>query len=488
MKKIYKNWRDDVLNEFAPSYNIEDEEAGIEQYMTPVSDLVQNSVQAVIDINKSYHASGRPIDPKLLQGLLQENDIKEIIDSMQGSLENDYLRKLNLHPGFFEFTSGHISYLRSFFNMAEKSRGKTFLTDRNGLQAYMESSLFMKEKQFIQYRENISNATEALGHFLRSKRYEIIHSIRLFTGESVSTVRSPSKFKSELSRPMESDADNKKATLTALLPSFTVYSDSIDYEVNKVFDALTHHVNYVWPHLRVGTLKRATSEKGKKLFTAYFDELIEIGKSEEKQKELNINTFKKQEIKKMIQSVDFSTKSRKYQELMMSFDRIRTMLPHYDLFIKYYKKFLGFPTQDDYEKAGVVLRALSKKKVKGDYLVYRGMYLKGEGGADLMPKERSKILEGMEFDFYDISSWSTDRRTALGFIESDGAGEGLKILFSMKPKRGTYIDYYSAFEGEKEFLTGGKVRIIGVTTRESGVGPFSLTGVAPTLLVRCEQI
>ena len=70
MKKIYDNWRVGILNEFAPSYSLEDEEAGIEQYITPVSDLVQKAIQAVIDTNKGLHASGRPIDPKLLQGLL----------------------------------------------------------------------------------------------------------------------------------------------------------------------------------------------------------------------------------------------------------------------------------------------------------------------------------------------------------------------------------------------------------------------------------
>jgi len=32
----------------------------------------------------------------------------------------------------------------------------------------------------------------------------------------------------------------------------------------------------------------------------------------------------------------------------------------------------------------------------------------------------------------------------------------------MKAKRGTYIDFYSAFNGEQEFITGGKVKIIDI--------------------------
>lgn len=486
MKKIYDNWRNGVLSEFAPGYNLEDDEAGIEQYMTPVSDLVQKAVQAAIDVNRGYHASGRPIDPKLMQSLLRENDIKEIVDSMQRSSESDYLRKLSLPPGFFEFVTGHFNNIKNTFDMAEKSKGRTFLTADISLSTYMASSPFMKEKEYIRYRDNIRNATEAFGHLLRSKRYEIVHSIRLFTGESVSTVRSPSKYKGELARPVEQGDVEKIEFLRELLPSFTVSSDEINYEVDTIFYSIARHVNNAWPQLRVewAPVKRATSEEGKKLLTAYFDKLIEINKSEEMQKELNLMTNKKQKIRKMVESINFSTRSRKYQEFMMSFDRIKAMLPIYDLFIKHYREFLGHPTQDDYEQANVILKALSKKKVKGDYLIYRGMYLKGEGGADLMPMERSKIQEGMEFDFYDISSWSTDRRTAQGFIES--SGEGIKLLFSMKPIRGTYIDYYSAFEGEEEFLTGGKVRIVGVSTRESAVGPFANS--EPTLLVRCEQI
>jgi len=481
MKKIYDNWRNGVLSEFAPGYNLEDDEAGIEQYMTPVSDLVQKAVQAAIDVNRGYHASGRPIDPKLMQSLLRENDIKEIVDSIQRSSESDYLRKLSLPPGFFEFVTGHFNNIKNTFDMAEKSKGRTFLTADISLSTYMASSPFMKEKEYIQYRDNIRNAADAFGHLLRSKRYEIVHSIRLFTGESVSTVRSPSKYKGELARPVEEDDIEKIKFLRELLPSFTVSSDEINYEVDTIFYSIAQHVNNAWHQLRVewAPVKRATSEEGKKLLTAYFDKLIEINKSEEMQKELNLMTNKKQKIRKMVESINFSTRSRKYQEFMMSLDRIKAMLPIYDLFIKHYREFLGHPTQDDYEQANVILKALSKKKVKGDYLIYRGMYLKD--------MEHSKIQEGMEFDFYDISSWSTSRSTAQGFIESTGGG--IKLLFSMKPKRGTYIDYYSAFEGEQEFLTGGKVRIISVTTRESGVSSRSaFASREPTLLVRCEQI
>ena len=68
MKKIYNNWRSELLNEFAPSYGIEDEEVDIEQYMPPSSDLVQNAIQDAIDVNIGLHASGRPINPTFCKG------------------------------------------------------------------------------------------------------------------------------------------------------------------------------------------------------------------------------------------------------------------------------------------------------------------------------------------------------------------------------------------------------------------------------------
>jgi hypothetical protein len=50
----------------------------------------------------------------------------------------------------------------------------------------------------------------------------------------------------------------------------------------------------------------------------------------------------------------------------------------------------------------------------------------------------------------------------------------------MRMKRGTYIDYYSAYDGEEEVITGGKVKIVEVTKMEKMQGTI--------LRVLCEQI
>jgi hypothetical protein len=153
------------------------------------------------------------------------------------------------------------------------------------------------------------------------------------------------------------------------------------------------------------------------------------------------------------------------------------MIPIYQRFHGHYEKFLSAPDQEDYEVANDVLKRLAKKPSKYNYRIYRGMYIK----ASLFPEG---IKEGMEFDFYDISSWSRDMNVAQNFSTTspDGKREpGDKmVIFTMRMKRGTYIDYYSAYDGEEEVVTGGKVKILEVTELQRLQGTI--------LRVLCEQI
>jgi glucose/arabinose dehydrogenase len=105
------------------------------------------------------------------------------------------------------------------------------------------------------------------------------------------------------------------------------------------------------------------------------------------------------------------------------------------------------------------------------------MYVKGS----LFPEG---IKEGMEFDFHDLSSWSREQNVAMNFSTTspDGKREAgdKSVIFTMTMKRGTYIDYYSAYDGEEEVITGGKVKIVEVTKMEKMQGTI--------LRVLCEQI
>ena len=104
------------------------------------------------------------------------------------------------------------------------------------------------------------------------------------------------------------------------------------------------------------------------------------------------------------------------------------------------------------------------------------MYIK----ASLFPEG---IKEGMEFDFHDLSSWSREQNVAINFSTTspDGKREAgdKSVIFKMRMKRGTDIDYYSAYD-EEEVITGGKVKILEVTKMEKMQGTI--------LKVLCEQI
>ena len=475
MKKIYDNWRGGVLNEFAPSYGIEDEEANIEQYMTPSSDLVQKAIQDAIDANKGLHASGRPIDSRLTQGLLKENDVKELIDSMRGLREDDYLRKLTLTPVHFENATGRLTDMTNIYAAAERSQGNSIAIAVSPLERYM-NNLFMDTKRFQEYKENVNNATEAFGLLTYSNRYDIVQAIRLFTGESVSTVRNPPDFKPDLAKSLAGSRVSKREVLEKILPEIAI--KGTDYNVVQTFISILNHVFRGTYVSFTSIIEKISSPEGKQKLTAYFDKVIEIAKSEFTKPEMRISVHQKKNFAVMAKMVGHSTKSRKFQEFLGSIDQIKSMIPIYQRFHEHYKKFLGTPDLEDYEVANDVLKMLAKKPSKYNYRIYRGMYLK----ASVLPEG---IKEGMEFNFYDISSWSRDMNIAQTFSTTIPEGHKREagdksVIFTMRMKRGTYIDHYSAYDGEEEVVTGGKVKILEVTELQKMQGTI--------LRVLCEQI
>ena len=474
MKKIYDSWRSDVLNEFAPSYGIEDEEVDIEQYMTPASDLVQKAIQDAIDANKGLHASGRPIDSRLIQGLLKENDAKELIDSMRGLREDDYLRKLTLTPVHFENATGRLNDMLGIYGAAERSQGKSIAIAASPLGRYM-NNLFMDTKRFQEYRENVNNATEALGLLIYSNRYDIVQAIRIFTGASVSTVRNPPDFNPDLAKSLDGRV-GKREVIEKILPEIAI--KGTDYNVVQSFVSILNHVFRGTRVSFTSIIEKISSPEGKQKLTAYFDKVIEIAKSEFTKPEMRISVHQKKSFVVMATMVGHSTKSRKFQEFLGSIDRIKSLIPIYQRFLGYHTDFLSTPDQFSYELAKDILTKLAKKPSKHNFRVFRGMYIKGS----LFPEG---IKEGMEFDFYDLSSWSRDQGVAINFSTSPPEGhkreaDDRSVVFTMRMKRGTYIDYYSAYDGEEEVITGGKVKILEVTKMEKMQGTI--------LRVLCEQI
>ena len=270
--------------------------------------------------------------------------------------------------------------------------------------------------------------------------------------------------------------------LEKLLPDIAIKGptvgefDPTDYNIFQSFHSIINHCFRGASTGFIGRIEQIHSSEGKEKLTAYFDKVIEVAKSEFTKKELRITVYQKKGFVKMAEMVGYSTKSKKFQEFLGSIDRIKSMVSTYQRFLEHHTNFLSTPDQEDYEVAKNILTKLAKKPSKYNFRVYRGMYIK----ASLFPEG---IKEGMEFDFHDLSSWSREQNVAINFSTTspDGKREAgdKSVIFTMRMKRGTYIDYYSAYD-EEEVITGGKVKILEVTKMEKMQGTI--------LKVLCEQI
>ena len=479
MKKVYDNWRNEILNEFAPSYGIEDTEAGIEQYITPTSDVVQKTIQDAIDKSRGYHASGRPIDPKLLQGSLNENRLEDLVGVMRDD-SSDYIRKISMSPKEIELALSRLQDMRKMYTQTKNSTKATIMVPETATVRFL-TSIFVNEKEFQKYKESVIAASEAFGSILRSNKYELIVAVRLFTGASVPTVRNPTQFDaSKAKEPLLSgglSSREKRKVIRRLL------SSDLNEESRTAFLSIVDHVYTMnSPTVRNGIFM-ATIPKSIEKMTQLFDYIIELYNKIKSTHDMDkaddpflrkMSSMTVLRIKVAAEAIGYSTKSKQFKMLLKGFERIASMIPIYEKFFKHYVAFLGVPTKKMYENANKNMLALCNKKVKGDWTVYRGMYIKD--GID-----PSLIKEGMTFNFYDISSWSTSKSTARSFIQDnyDEPPES-RLLFSLKPKRGTYIDEYSVFKGEEEFVTGGAVKI----TKTANLGGHALQYI----LIECEQL
>lgn len=482
MKKVYDNWRNEILNEFAPSYGIEDTEAGIEQYLTPTSDVVQRVIQDAIDKSRGYHASGRPIDPKLLQGSLNENRLEDLLGVMRDD-SSDYIRKISMSEEEIESALSGLQDMRKMYALTKTSTKATIMVPDSATVRFLKS-IFVKEKEFQKYKESVIAASEAFGSILRSNKYELVMAVRLFTGASVPTVRNPTQFDaSKAKEPLVSGGLSRREKIKVMN---RLLSSDLSEDSRKAFLTIVDHVYTMnSPTVRNDTFM-ATIPKSIEKMTQFFDYIVELHNKIESTHDMDktddpflrrMSSMTVLRIKITAEAIGYSTKSKQFRMILKGFERIASMISIYEKFFKHYVAFLGVPTKKMYENANKNMLALCNKKVKGDWTVYRGMYIKG--GID-----PSLIKEGMTFNFYDISSWTQDIATARGFIEEnyDDPPES-RLLFTLKPKRGTYIDEYSMYKGEEEFVTGGAVKII-----RSGEPTDRYVSSDAYILIECEQL
>ena len=450
MKKIYKNWRDDVLNEFAPSYDLDDQEAGIEQYMTPSSDLVQKAIQDSIDANMGLHVSGRPIDSKLLAGLLKENDIKEIVGKIKDDEIQDYLRLLPDKQKCLDIASGIDAMLISLLRL-DRYLSPTITGLALNINIMLSNELLAQDGTYKEVLRFLDNSTSAIDLISRSQKLKVVTAIRLFTAASVSTVRKPNDFDPEKAQiASESDSVEKFESLSDLIKNIYKIYD-ISNMANKW--GLKFGYNY---QQAIKPLSRID------VFEGYFDRLAnklvshkQLGNVFATDRYLNI-------AEEQLASIGHSTRSRKFNELLARIKRCGVILEKLKQMKEKQQNLSAIPTKDSYAESNKILTTLSTTKTSREKEIHRGMFVDGLKIDD--------IQVGMEFDFHTISSWSESKAVGESFSgPGENSGEGLSIIFSMKPKRGCSIASLSGFPSEKEFLTGGRVKIIRIDhTRKVG--------------------
>lgn len=122
-------------------------------------------------------------------------------------------------------------------------------------------------------------------------------------------------------------------------------------------------------------------------------------------------------------------------------------------------------TREEYETAHRVMKGLAGAPSSGGPSVLRGM------GLDDAIVEKLKQGKSKTFDLGPMSSFSTRYSIAHDFAVDNGGEGKTEVIFQMKkPKRGTDISKLSFYPQEAEFITSGKVRILGVAKESETAG------------------
>jgi hypothetical protein len=114
------------------------------------------------------------------------------------------------------------------------------------------------------------------------------------------------------------------------------------------------------------------------------------------------------------------------------------------------------PQKSDYELANKVMKTLAiSKNYYSDKPIYRGVSIK---------KEIAEAFDyGIEFNNWEISSFSLSRDVAEGFFPSQReihANNHVKVILQiLKPSFGSHIYNFSRFYGELEVVLGKKLKI-----------------------------
>lgn len=417
MKRIMYEW-----NQFLKEFKMDDKY----QNTDVVSKAqVQAEIQKLIDQNSNLHASGRPIDPQLLNKTLKENKIEDIIEK-----ETDIRQQAKVFDGLKFAYFGSQSDPAKILEIIKVARGEpltSFSTptkpkkmtkeekepekkERNKWEELVLSYDFTTAKEIITHNIEITHKFALL--YQKSLYSKLLISLALFTGSSVATTREPDKF------------NPSKANKSVFQKSGPFQTSGVLLSGMGGLKIENLNVNY------------------RRMYELFY---------------LIRRFFLEEQLANDMEDSALSLSGEMYNDLK---DFI------YFMATEIRRKFIAIekisdpekPTKRNYQDANAILTTLTRIPNEMDFRIFRGMTLPVE-----LFEKMEALLEGgdtLEFEFYDLSSWSTSLQVAEGFAKESHTFEGYQVIFSIDPpKRGVYIGEYSMYTEEQEFITGGKVLV-----------------------------
>lgn len=416
MKKILDEWNE-YLNEFKMP-----DKAPVDDILSAAE--VKAQIQNAINKFANLHASGRPIDKRLLGGALNEAYVEEVLETETKIREN--LEKFN---ELKEINSNDVSFLEWMIDSFAAVSILSSPRARKLGERLMESDV--KETLYRIYY-HLKNNVDILYNFAiwleSSNYYKVIVALALFTGSNVGTIRDPEQYVSELAR---------KRIFTGG-DIFSITGDS-ETRNNFQFRYLSSQYRLLIPILRF--YKRQVYKPS----IQFVDNTFKKG---------NYKYFERYEVlEPFFNSPNFEQVKRFYSLLSTE------IIPKLDAINKIGNKR---PSKEDYKNSSEILKQLSSMPHTGDEILYRGMALPkatAEGMDTMATRDKTEFV----FSFYDISSWSVDEDTAIDFaIDSAGNNpDSIPIMFIIpNPRRGILLGQYSIFPNEEEFISGGDVKVV----------------------------
>ncbi len=400
MKKILNEW-----NKFLKEFKMDDK---YKDTNVVNKAQVQAEIQKLIDQNSNLHASGRPIDPQLLNKTLKENKIEDIIDK-----ETDISQQAKVFDQLKFAYFGSQSELVQILEMIKIARGSPMNFDTSDREQWEELILgydLNGAKEIITHNIGITHKFALL--YQKSIYSKLLISLALFTGSSVATTREPDKF------------DPSKANKS-------VFQKNGPFQTSGV------------PRVSMGGLKiENLNVNYRRMYELFY--LIK-------------RFFLKEQLANDMEDSSSSLSGELYNDLKDFIFFMATEVRRKYITIKNISD-PEKPTKRNYQDANTILTTLARMPNEVDFRIYRGMTLP----AELFEKMKALVEGGntLEFEFYDLSSWSTSLEVAEGFAKDSHTFEGYQVIFWIDPpKRGVYIGEYSMYTEEREFITGGKVLV-----------------------------